>query len=57
MSVTRIAGLWLLLAANVILVGVLIAIGITAHSLSVWAGGADHLAYVAAMAYPCLPST
>lgn len=41
---TRTARLWLLLAANVILVGVLIAIGITAHSLSVWAEGADYLA-------------
>ena len=46
---TRTARLWVVLAANVVLVGVLITIGITAHSLSVWAEGADYLADAAAI--------
>jgi cobalt-zinc-cadmium efflux system protein len=41
--------LWVLLAANIALVGVLIAVGITAHSLSVWAEGADYLGDAAAI--------
>lgn len=46
---SRVAQLWTVLAANLALVGALIVIGVTAHSLGVWAEGADYLADAAAI--------
>jgi len=48
-AVTRVAKLWVVLTANVALVGVLVVIGLTAHSLGVWAEGVDYLADAAAI--------
>ncbi|MHB1784519.1 MAG: hypothetical protein ACYCTE_17885, partial [Acidimicrobiales bacterium] len=45
---SRTARLWVVLSANLALVGALLAIGLTAHSLGVWAEGADYLADAAA---------
>jgi cobalt-zinc-cadmium efflux system protein len=47
--VSRTTRLWVVLSANLALVGVLLAIGLTAHSLGVWAEGADYLADAAAI--------
>ena len=41
--------LWVVLAANLGLVGALVVVGITAHSLGVWAEGVDYLADAAAI--------
>lgn len=46
---TRTARLWTVLVANLALVGALLVIGFTAHSLGVWAEGADYLADAAAI--------
>ena len=46
----RTGRLWAVLLANLVLVGVLVAVGFEAHSLSVWAEGADYLADAAAIA-------
>ncbi|HEU5001956.1 MAG TPA: cation diffusion facilitator family transporter [Actinomycetota bacterium] len=46
---TRTARLWLVLAANLALVGALLAVGIFAHSVGVLAEGADYLADAAAI--------
>ena len=51
---SRAARLWTVLGANLALVGALIAVGITAHSLGVWAEGADYLADAAAIAVSLL---
>lgn len=48
-SLSRVATLWVVLLANLALVGVLIAVGASAHSLGVWAEGADYLADAAAI--------
>lgn len=48
-SVTRTARLWAVLVANLCLVGALVAVGVTAHSVGVWAEGADYLADAAAI--------
>jgi hypothetical protein len=42
-TMSRTARLWAVLVANLALVGALIGVGITAHSLGVWAEGADYL--------------
>jgi cobalt-zinc-cadmium efflux system protein len=47
--VSRTERLWVVLVANLALVGALIAVGIAAHSLGVWAEGADYLADAAAI--------
>jgi cobalt-zinc-cadmium efflux system protein len=47
--VSRNARLWLVLAANLVLIGVLAAVGASAHSLAVFAEGADYLADAAAI--------
>lgn len=41
---TRSARLWLVLGANLALVGALVAVGIDAHSVGVWAEGTDYFA-------------
>ncbi len=46
---TRAARLWTVLVANLALVGALIGVGVTAHSLGVLAEGADYLADAAAI--------
>jgi cobalt-zinc-cadmium efflux system protein len=46
---TRPARLWIVLILNLLLVGVLVAVGTAAHSLGVWAEGADYLADAAAI--------
>jgi cobalt-zinc-cadmium efflux system protein len=46
---TRVRKLWVVLTANVALVGVLIIVGVTAHSVGVWAEGVDYLADAAAI--------
>lgn len=46
---TRTVRLWVVLLSNVALVGALLAIGVTAHSVGVWAEGADYLADAAAI--------
>lgn len=46
---TRSARLWLVLGANLALVGALLAVGIDAHSVGVWAEGTDYLADAAAI--------
>jgi cobalt-zinc-cadmium efflux system protein len=46
---TRAARLWMVLAANLALVAGLLAVGSTAHSVGVWAEGADYLADAAAI--------
>lgn len=46
---SRTTRLWVVLSANLALVGVLLALGLTAHSLGVWAEGADYLADAAAI--------
>ncbi|MGH9078322.1 MAG: cation diffusion facilitator family transporter [Acidimicrobiales bacterium] len=51
---SRSARLWAVLVANLALVGVLIAVGVAAHSLGVWAEGADYLADAAAIAVSLL---
>lgn len=48
-SLTRSARLWLVLVANLALVGALVAVGIDAHSVGVWAEGTDYLADAAAI--------
>ena len=48
-TMSRTARLWAILVANLALVGALIGVGITAHSLGVWAEGADYLADAAAI--------
>ena len=45
----RTARLLAVLVANLALVGVLVAIGVSAHSVGVWAEGADYLADAAAI--------
>ena len=40
---TRSARLWVVLVANVALVGALLGVGVVAHSVGVWAEGADYL--------------
>jgi cobalt-zinc-cadmium efflux system protein len=47
--VSRSARLWAVLVANLALVGALIGVGLAAHSLGVWAEGADYLADAAAI--------
>lgn len=47
---SRSARLWAVLVANLALVGALIGVGLAAHSLGVWAEGADYLADAAAIA-------
>jgi cobalt-zinc-cadmium efflux system protein len=47
--VSRTERLWVVLIANLALVGALIGVGIAAHSLGVWAEGADYLADAAAV--------
>jgi cobalt-zinc-cadmium efflux system protein len=42
--VTRARRLWTVLATNLALVGALLGVGVAAHSLAVWAEGADYLA-------------
>ena len=46
---SRAARLWAVLIANLALVGALIAVGLSAHSLGVWAEGVDYLADAAAI--------
>lgn len=46
---SRTERLWVVLIANLALVGALIGVGIAAHSLGVWAEGADYLADAAAV--------
>lgn len=46
---TRTARLWVVLGANLALVGALIGVGAAAHSLGVWAEGVDYLADAAAI--------
>lgn len=46
---SRSARLWAVLVANLALVGALIGVGLAAHSLGVWAEGADYLADAAAI--------
>ncbi len=46
---TRTTRLWAVLVANLALVGALVGVGISAHSLGVWAEGADYLADAAAI--------
>ena len=46
---TRTFRLWVVLMSNLALVGVLLAIGVVAHSVGVWAEGADYLADAAAI--------
>ncbi len=46
---SRAARLWAVLIANLALVGALIAVGLSAHSLGVWADGVDYLADAAAI--------
>lgn len=46
---TRPTRLWLVLVANLALVGGLVAVGITAHSVGVWAEGTDYFADAAAI--------
>ena len=46
---TRTARLWAVLVANLALVAVLVAIGVSAHSVGVWAEGVDYLADAAAI--------
>ena len=48
-SMSRTTRLWVVLAMNVALVGVLVAVGFRAHSLGVLAEGADYLADAAAI--------
>lgn len=45
----RTTRLWMVLGANLALVGALIVVGVKAHSLAVWAEGADYLADAAAI--------
>jgi cobalt-zinc-cadmium efflux system protein len=47
--VSKNARLWSVLAANLALVGGLVAVGLAAHSIAVWAEGADYLADAAAV--------
>lgn len=53
-SWSRTTRLWVVLAANLLLVGALVAVGMAAHSLAVWAEGADYLADAAAIAVSLL---
>ena len=46
---SRTSRLWVVLVANLGLVGALLGVGITAHSLGVWAEGVDYLADAAAI--------
>lgn len=46
---TRRARLWIVLLANLSLVGALLGVGVAAHSVGVWAEGADYLADAAAI--------
>lgn len=46
---SRSARLWAVLVANLALVGALVGVGLAAHSLGVWAEGADYLADAAAI--------
>jgi cobalt-zinc-cadmium efflux system protein len=46
---SRVTRLWIVFALNIVLVGVLVAVGIGAHSLGVLAEGADYLADAAAI--------
>ncbi|MDA8269590.1 MAG: cation diffusion facilitator family transporter [Actinomycetota bacterium] len=48
-AVTRAARLWVVLTANLSLVGALVAVGVTAHSVGVWAEGVDYLGDAAAI--------
>jgi cobalt-zinc-cadmium efflux system protein len=47
--VSRTARLWTVLVANLVLVAGLVVVGTTAHSVGVWAEGADYLADAAAI--------
>ena len=46
---SRTSRLWVVLVANLGLVGALLGVGLTAHSLGVWAEGVDYLADAAAI--------
>lgn len=54
---SRAARLWAVLIANLALVGALIAVGLSAHSLGVWAEGVDYLADAAAIGVSLLAIT
>lgn len=51
---SRAARLWVVLAVNLALVAGLVVVGVTAHSVGVWAEGADYLADAAAIAVSLL---
>ncbi|MFI4971072.1 MAG: cation diffusion facilitator family transporter [Hyphomicrobiales bacterium] len=53
-TLSRVTRLWIVLGLNIVLVGVLVVVGIGAHSLGVLAEGADYLADAAAIAVSLL---
>ena len=53
-TLSRVTRLWIVFGLNIALVGVLVVVGIGAHSLGVLAEGADYLADAAAIAFSLL---